>query len=95
MLTPQSEWFRDALLDLPPSCTRVTLGVKPNNHDDRRRGGRFSMYAEGDFGTVQVSWWTTSVAAHTQFEYPNERDVMDAFECDEPIRFRYGLTREG
>ena len=25
----QSEWFRDALMDLPPTCTKITLTAMP------------------------------------------------------------------
>ena len=28
-LTKQSEWFRDALMDLPPTCTKITLTAMP------------------------------------------------------------------
>lgn len=53
----QSPWFRDALMDLPPSAARVVLRLQPGegNERERKRSARFSLYAEGDFGTVQVS----------------------------------------
>lgn len=86
-LIMRSEWFRDALVDLPPSCTRVTLRAQPKPDADtnvttgtgRAREGSFSLYAEGDFGTVQ-------------FDYPSGRDVMDAFECDDEVTFSYSAA---
>ncbi|RSH81787.1 ssDNA endodeoxyribonuclease [Apiotrichum porosum] len=45
----------------------------------RRRDGSFSIHAEGDFGTVQ-------------FDYPNAREVMDAFECAEEVTFSYAAA---
>lgn len=70
----QSAWFRDALLDLPPSCQRVTFRARPQGEpvtDSRTtsvrarklaESGSFSIFAEGDFGTVQVGdWWQDSL----------------------------------
>lgn len=61
-LTIQSPWFRDALMDLPPSAARVILRLKPADGTDlqRKKTARFSLYAEGDFGTVQVGSFATA-----------------------------------
>ncbi|TXT13614.1 hypothetical protein VHUM_00981 [Vanrija humicola] len=87
-LIMKSAWFRDALLDLPPSCQRVTFRARPQGEpvtDSRTTSvrarkladsGSFSIFAEGDFGTVQ-------------FDYPYDAQVMDAFECDEAVTFSY------
>jgi cell cycle checkpoint protein len=71
----QSEWFRDALLDLPPTSTRITLVATPATNDvpdqgqggsatvssnnrraNRTKVGSFSIQAEGDFGSTEVSY---------------------------------------
>ncbi|KAL1410990.1 checkpoint clamp complex protein Rad1 [Vanrija albida] len=87
-LIMKSAWFRDALLDLPPSCQRVTFRARPQGEtvaDSRTtsvrarklaESGSFSIFAEGDFGTVQ-------------FDYPYDAEVMDAFECEEAVTFSY------
>ncbi|BEI81564.1 hypothetical protein CcaverHIS002_0207240 [Cutaneotrichosporon cavernicola] len=87
----KAEWFRDALLDLPPSCNRVTLRVLPPEQGPlvadttrlsrdrairRNTVGSFTVYAEGDFGNVQ-------------FDYPNDREVMDSFECSKRCEYSY------
>ncbi|GMK54043.1 hypothetical protein CspeluHIS016_0106290 [Cutaneotrichosporon spelunceum] len=84
----KAEWLRDALLDLPPSCNRVTLRVLPpepgavavadttRDRSMRHTVGSFTVYAEGDFGNVQ-------------FDYPNDREVMDSFECSRRCEYSY------
>ncbi|EIW66309.1 hypothetical protein TREMEDRAFT_70218 [Tremella mesenterica DSM 1558] len=89
----KSGWFRQALADLPPSCKKVTFTATPRDSDvpppvmdatgssnDRRtqraRKGNFSILAEGDLGK-------------TELDYPNDREVMDRFECPERISFSY------
>ncbi|ORY30003.1 Rad1/Rec1/Rad17 [Naematelia encephala] len=92
-LIMKSEWFRDALLDLPPSSTRITLVATPRDqpvppeqpnatgssnarHKQRADVGNFSIQAEGDFGK-------------TELDYPNDKDVMDRFDCQEQVSFSY------
>lgn len=84
-LIVQSEWFRDALLDLPPTSTRITLVATPATNDapdqaqggsatvssnnrraNRTKVGSFSIQAEGDFGSTEVSWFHRSPLLATQ-----------------------------
>jgi hypothetical protein len=52
----QSEWFRDALMDLPPTCTKITLTGSSNQRRYHRADvGGFSITAKGDFGQTDVS----------------------------------------
>ncbi len=67
----QSERFREALLDLPPTCDRITLicsgpssadgnvmnGNTSSNQrrNNRHKNGSFSIRARGDFGETEVS----------------------------------------
>ncbi|WVQ99013.1 hypothetical protein IAU59_006145 [Kwoniella sp. CBS 9459] len=92
-LIMKSEWFRDALLDLPISSTRITLISTPphealppdqpgatissnGRHRHRAEVGQFRIEAEGDFGK-------------TELDYPNDKEVMDKFECEERVQFSY------
>ncbi|WVR05449.1 hypothetical protein IAU60_002465 [Kwoniella sp. DSM 27419] len=92
-LIMKSEWFRDALSDLPPSSTRITLVATPprapappdqpnatissnGRHRHRAEVGQFRIEAEGDFGK-------------TELDYPNDKEVMDKFECEERVCFSY------
>ncbi|WVW82758.1 hypothetical protein I302_104769 [Kwoniella bestiolae CBS 10118] len=95
-LIMKSEWLRDALFDLPPSCTRITLIATPPKapippeqpgatfSSNGRRGhraevGQFKILAEGDFGI-------------TELDYPNDREVMDKFDCAEKVKFSYNSS---
>ncbi|WWC69155.1 uncharacterized protein I206_103091 [Kwoniella pini CBS 10737] len=95
-LIMKSEWFRNALFDLPPSCTRITLLATPpkqahppkeptatisseGRHNHRAEVGQFKILAEGDFGI-------------TELDYPNDKEVMDKFECAEQVKFSYNST---
>ncbi|WWC89735.1 uncharacterized protein L201_004660 [Kwoniella dendrophila CBS 6074] len=92
----KSEWFRDALFDLPPSCTRITLLANPpkeampqhepnatissnGRHRHRAEVGQFKIIAEGDFGT-------------TELDYPNDKEVMDKFDCVKRVKFSYNSS---
>ncbi|WRT67436.1 uncharacterized protein IL334_004407 [Kwoniella shivajii] len=92
-LIMKSEWFRDALFDLPPSCTRITLLATPpkepvpqvqpeatissnGRHRHRAEVGQFKILAEGDFGI-------------TELDYPNDKEVLDKFDCQEKVKFSY------
>ncbi|WWD16204.1 hypothetical protein CI109_100630 [Kwoniella shandongensis] len=92
-LIMKSEWFRDALLDLPPSSTRITLLATPpkesvpphqpdatissnGRHRHRAEVGQFSIQSEGDFGM-------------TELDYPNDKEVMDKFDCEKRVSFSY------
>ncbi|WVF71893.1 hypothetical protein IAT40_006703 [Kwoniella sp. CBS 6097] len=92
-LIMKSEWFRDALLDLPISSTRITLISTPpkeappteqpgatissnGRYRHRAEVGQFRIEAEGDFGK-------------TELDYPNDKEVMDKFECEERVQFSY------
>ncbi|OCF40635.1 hypothetical protein I317_05567 [Kwoniella heveanensis CBS 569] len=92
-LIMKSEWFRDALLDLPISSTRITLISTPpkaapppeqpgatissnGRYRHRAEVGQFKIEAEGDFGK-------------TELDYPNDKEVMDKFECEERVQFSY------
>ncbi|KAK4688112.1 cell cycle checkpoint protein, partial [Tremellales sp. Uapishka_1] len=92
-LIMNSQWLRDALLDLPPSCSRITLLASPadtdemgniaratasseKRHQQRSDLGTFSIRAAGDFG-------------QTELDYPNDKEVMDRFVCEERVSFSY------
>ncbi|KAK1925153.1 Rad1/Rec1/Rad17 [Papiliotrema laurentii] len=92
-LIMKSEWFRDALADLPPTSSRITLTATPRHQpappdvaqatasSNARRThradvGNFSIKAIGDFGSVEL-------------DYPNDKEVMDRFDCESVVSFSY------
>ena len=51
-------------------------------HRQRAQVGNFSIQAVGDFGS-------------TELDYPNDKEVMDKFDCEEPISFSYHSAHFG
>ncbi|TFK27431.1 Rad1-domain-containing protein, partial [Coprinopsis marcescibilis] len=85
----QSSWLRDALSELDPSCEKLTFIGNPlpeqslNASDGRRPQKQsasvaplFRIHADGTFGS-------------TEMDYPNDREVLETFECAETVQFTY------
>ncbi|KAF7323217.1 hypothetical protein HMN09_00102400 [Mycena chlorophos] len=82
----KSSWLREALSEIDPSCEKLTfIGHPPPNNDPlgRQRAPLRSssvpllrIQASGTFGS-------------TEMEYPNDREVLETFECTQPVRFSY------
>ncbi|KAF9533557.1 Rad1/Rec1/Rad17 [Crepidotus variabilis] len=89
----KSSWLRDALSELDPSCEKLTfIGNSPTTQDDdeplvgdghrRPRPKKappkpmFRIQAAGTLGS-------------TEMDYPNDREVLETFECKDNVRFSY------
>ncbi|WVO14178.1 hypothetical protein L204_101809 [Cryptococcus depauperatus] len=86
----RSEDLLSALADLPPSSRRITLVAIPPKDSrltsdqvdeglqkrQRDELGQLTIQAEGDFGSVEL-------------DYPNEKDVLERFACEESISVSY------
>ncbi|KAH7910613.1 Rad1/Rec1/Rad17 [Hygrophoropsis aurantiaca] len=77
-----SSWLREALSELDPSCDKITFISNPAD-DVRRAQPRnaatkplFRILATGSFGS-------------TEMDYPNDREVLETFECTHPISVSY------
>jgi cell cycle checkpoint protein len=58
--------------------------------------GGFSITARGDFGQTEVSYNHPSmIKLRKKLDYPNDREVMDKFDCAEKVSFRYVSIRGG
>ncbi|KAG9318174.1 Rad1/Rec1/Rad17 [Chiua virens] len=85
-----SLWLRDALSELDPSCDKITFISNPaaevaKSTGQRREGAGgtvgtlkplFRIKASGDFGS-------------TEMDYPNDREVLESFECSRPVSVSY------
>ncbi|KAH7927051.1 Rad1-domain-containing protein [Leucogyrophana mollusca] len=76
-----SSWLREALSELDPSCDKITFVSNPA--DEARRAQRaapakplFRIQASGSFGS-------------TEMDYPNDREVLETFECTHAISVSY------
>ncbi|KAJ7778625.1 Rad1/Rec1/Rad17 [Mycena maculata] len=83
----KSSWLRDALSELDPSCDKLTfignpppaVPVNGRQRPQPRAANRSPMLriqAAGTFGS-------------TEMDYPNDRDVLETFECTRPVSFSY------
>ncbi|KAG1749130.1 Rad1/Rec1/Rad17 [Suillus paluster] len=79
-----SFWLRDALSELDPSCEKVTLIANPVADVQRAQRGvpakpLFRIQGTGAFGT-------------TEMDYPNDREVLETFECSRSVSFSYRFS---
>ncbi|KAF7294675.1 hypothetical protein MIND_01004500 [Mycena indigotica] len=85
----KSSWLRDALSEIDSSCEKLTFIGNPP--PDTAVNGRqraplrtsiaplLRIQASGTFGS-------------TEMEYPNDREVLESFECIQPVRFSYRVA---
>jgi len=81
----KSTWLRDALSELDPKCDKLTFICSPPSAPLATANSRFTqrtaqptlrLLADGTFG-------------RTEMDYPNDRDVLETFECEQLTRFSY------
>ncbi|KAI6117591.1 Rad1/Rec1/Rad17 [Pisolithus croceorrhizus] len=80
-----SSWLRDALSELDPSCDKITFISNPVAEVRKAHRGMpakplFRIIATGTFGT-------------TEMDYPNDREVLETFECFRPMRASYNFAQ--
>lgn len=80
-----SSWLRDALSELDPSCDKITFISNPvaearKAHREMPAKPLFRIIATGTFGT-------------TEMDYPNDREVLETFECFRPMRASYNFAQ--
>ncbi|OAX43811.1 Rad1-domain-containing protein [Rhizopogon vinicolor AM-OR11-026] len=76
-----SFWLRDALSELDPSCDKITFICNPVEDVQRAQIGipakpLFRIQATGAFGS-------------TEMDYPNDREVLETFECSRSVHVSY------
>jgi len=87
----KSALLRDAVTEVDTTCEKLSFICTPlsaqraETQHVSRRGPQlrtikpaFRIYAAGVFGT-------------TEMDYPNDRDVLEAFDCEEPVEFKYNF----
>ncbi|KIL68541.1 hypothetical protein M378DRAFT_892613 [Amanita muscaria Koide BX008] len=80
----KSSWLREALMEIDASCEKITIISSPPGEATTIGIGRrrplekpiLRIHAEGAFGS-------------TQMDYPNDKDVLETFECEKPLKFSY------
>ncbi|CAE6427393.1 unnamed protein product [Rhizoctonia solani] len=73
-LIMKSVWLREALSEIDQSCD--TLSIICNPPGGGKRQPPLRIHAVGAFGS-------------TEMDYPNDREVLEVFECVERVSFNY------
>ncbi|KAJ7043037.1 Rad1/Rec1/Rad17 [Mycena alexandri] len=82
----KSSWLRDALSELDPSCDKLTfIGNPPPAviNGKQRQQPRLAN------GTPMLRIQAAGTFGSTEMDYPNDRDVLETFECTRPVTFSY------
>ncbi|KAH7869594.1 Rad1/Rec1/Rad17 [Lentinula edodes] len=88
----KSSWLRDALSELDPSCDKLTFIGNPSDVPDAgahtaRQRQRARLQAQPNFRIE-----ATGTFGNTEMDYPNDRDVLESFECEASVRFSYRFS---
>ncbi|KAG8688680.1 ssDNA endodeoxyribonuclease [Ceratobasidium sp. 394] len=75
-LIMKSSWLREALSEIDASCDTLSIICTPGGN---RREPALRIHAVGSFGS-------------TEMDYPNDRDVLELFECVERVSFSYRFS---
>ncbi|KAG9098772.1 ssDNA endodeoxyribonuclease [Ceratobasidium sp. 370] len=71
-----SSWLREALSEIDASCDTLSIICTPGGN---RREPALRIHAVGSFGS-------------TEMDYPNDREVLELFECAERVSFSYRFS---
>ncbi|KII89284.1 hypothetical protein PLICRDRAFT_139696 [Plicaturopsis crispa FD-325 SS-3] len=94
----KSSWLRDALSEIDPSCETLTFVANPPNPPTTGRDNSTTANTSRTGNTVRIARPMLRIQAagsvgSTEMDYPNDRDVLESFECAQHVRFSYRLTQ--
>ncbi|KAJ7826646.1 Rad1-domain-containing protein [Mycena leptocephala] len=81
----KSSWLRDALSELDPSCDKLTFIGNPP--PAVVTSGKQRQQPRTGSGTPMLRIQAAGTFGSTEMDYPNDRDVLETFECTGPYRF--------
>ncbi|KAF9228751.1 Rad1-domain-containing protein [Gyrodon lividus] len=86
-----SSWLRDALSELDPSCEKITFIGDPAADVGRGAGQRGSARGPGTGGPPKPLFRIKASGAFgsTEMDYPNDKEVLETFECLRPVTVSY------
>ncbi|ORY37884.1 Rad1/Rec1/Rad17 [Leucosporidium creatinivorum] len=100
-LIMKSEWLRDAFLELDPSSEKVAFMFSPAGNapmpynryasSHRRRGGHGGDMDDDEDVEVPSIFRLEAIGTlgSTEMDYPNDKDVLETFECFQPTSNSY------
>ncbi|KAK7463510.1 checkpoint clamp complex protein Rad1 [Stygiomarasmius scandens] len=83
----KSSWLRDALSELDPSCDKITFVGNPPVVLDPNATAKQRMKARQE-GPPILRLEATGTFGTTEMDYPDDKEVLESFECEQPVRFR-------
>ncbi|GAA5898009.1 uncharacterized protein JCM6883_000891 [Sporobolomyces salmoneus] len=93
-LIMKSEWLRDALLELPPTSDKLTITFSPPpERDEYDQPDGEGGAGEGEEEQVPLfRLEATGANGSTEMDYGDNPDILEVFECDNPIRNSYKFS---
>ncbi|KDR81883.1 hypothetical protein GALMADRAFT_240154 [Galerina marginata CBS 339.88] len=95
----KSSWLRDALSELDPSCEKLTfIGNPPASATQRQPDASMNAstsarqkgkQTQGAVAKPMLRIQATGTFGSTEMDYPNDRDVLETFECTRNVTFSY------
>ncbi|KAJ7591354.1 Rad1/Rec1/Rad17 [Mycena floridula] len=80
----KSSWLREALSELDPSCSTLTfIGNPPKGGPGQQK--QKSRHGAQPMLRIQA----TGTCGSAEMDYPDDRDVLETFECKKPVNFSY------
>ncbi|KAF8191492.1 Rad1/Rec1/Rad17 [Mycena galopus ATCC 62051] len=83
----KSSWLRDALSELDPSCDKLTFIGNPP--PAAIANGKQRQQPRAADGAPMLRIQAAGTLGSTEMDYPNDRDVLETFECTRPVSFSY------
>ncbi|KAG7086489.1 hypothetical protein E1B28_002438 [Marasmius oreades] len=85
----KSSWLKEALSEIDPSCDKLTFIANPPEKADT--DGTVARQEERTRTRAKpiLRIRATSMHGTTEMEYFNDRDVLETFDCLEPVSFSY------
>lgn len=89
----QSSWIREALSELDPSSEKITFIGNPHVPATTKGINRphFRIRVPTALGEVEVRYrlYNRFSGSNTRkMDYPNDKEVLETFECEETVSFR-------
>ncbi|KAM0747330.1 Rad1-domain-containing protein [Meredithblackwellia eburnea MCA 4105] len=94
-LIMKSAWLRDALQEIDPSSEKLTITFSPAEYAPtpyNRYANAKSRGDEDEEGRPTFRIESQGVLGSTEMDYPNDRDVLEVFECEELIQNSYKFS---
>ncbi|KAG5650882.1 hypothetical protein H0H81_010661 [Sphagnurus paluster] len=84
-----SSWLRDALSELDPSFDKLTFIGNPPTEEVASTSNPRQKKISREVSKPMLRIQAAGTFGSTEMDYPNDRDVLETFECIRNVRFSY------